>query len=226
MNFNLKAALTGAVFATAGLTSAEAATTYYSGDGNGTCNGGACVSITPHGVWGDVSDNAGLAANTADWISFANTGIGGSVLPSLGGPRDDSNYTMLFSNTFSVGGTGDLNLWVLADDTALVRITGLNGAVLDFPAFAGQINPCAGGGLGNPVGCVEGDMGSWSFSGLEAGNYTLDIYSFQTGGDVFGMQYAMNVTSAIPEPATWLMMIMGFGLVGMASRRRTGVSMA
>ena len=28
------------------------------------------------------------------------------------------------------------------------------------------------------------------------------------------------ITSAIPEPATWLMMIMGFGLVGVSARRR------
>ncbi|GHF22817.1 hypothetical protein GCM10017044_16490 [Kordiimonas sediminis] len=27
-------------------------------------------------------------------------------------------------------------------------------------------------------------------------------------------------TSAVPEPATWLMMILGFGLIGVASRRR------
>ncbi|WP_308911220.1 PEPxxWA-CTERM sorting domain-containing protein [Pseudokordiimonas caeni] len=34
------------------------------------------------------------------------------------------------------------------------------------------------------------------------------------------------ITSGIPEPATWLMMIMGFGLVGIASRRRSVASMA
>ncbi|WP_308911221.1 PEPxxWA-CTERM sorting domain-containing protein [Pseudokordiimonas caeni] len=35
--------------------------------------------------------------------------------------------------------------------------------------------------------------------------------------------YSLTVSGAIPEPATWLMMIMGFGLVGIASRRRTGL---
>ncbi|WP_308911394.1 PEPxxWA-CTERM sorting domain-containing protein [Pseudokordiimonas caeni] len=32
--------------------------------------------------------------------------------------------------------------------------------------------------------------------------------------------------SAVPEPATWLMMIMGFGLVGLAARRRSAIATA
>ena len=34
----------------------------------------------------------------------------------------------------------------------------------------------------------------------------------------------ISVTSAIPEPATWTMLITGFGLVGFASRRRTALA--
>ncbi|WP_308909076.1 PEPxxWA-CTERM sorting domain-containing protein [Pseudokordiimonas caeni] len=37
-----------------------------------------------------------------------------------------------------------------------------------------------------------------------------------------GIRLNGGIASGIPEPATWLMMIMGFGLVGIASRRRTG----
>ncbi|WCL55354.1 PEPxxWA-CTERM sorting domain-containing protein [Gimibacter soli] len=47
------------------------------------------------------------------------------------------------------------------------------------------------------------------------------IFAFAgVGGDVI----VPPPTGGIPEPATWLMMIMGFGLVGMATRRRLALA--
>lgn len=40
-----------------------------------------------------------------------------------------------------------------------------------------------------------------------------------------GFAYADTVTSAVPEPATWGMMILGMGAIGIAMRRRQNVSM-
>ncbi|MBT9472342.1 MAG: PEPxxWA-CTERM sorting domain-containing protein [Phenylobacterium sp.] len=37
---------------------------------------------------------------------------------------------------------------------------------------------------------------------------------------------SIGVSSAVPEPATWAMMIMGFGLVGSAMRRRQALHFA
>ena len=42
----------------------------------------------------------------------------------------------------------------------------------------------------------------------------------QGDGDYDDLIILARFTSSVPEPATWLMMIMGFGLVGVASRRR------
>src|SRR5690606_7704294 len=65
-----------------------------SGDGNDvivtSVNPGAVTTITPPEVWGDVSDDAGLAPGTAKWISFANTGAGGSVAPNTPDRTDTS----------------------------------------------------------------------------------------------------------------------------------------
>jgi hypothetical protein len=51
----------------------------------------------------------------------------------------------------------------------------------------------------------------------------VQAYSATPGGD--GNDYAGNfrisAINAVPEPATWAMMIGGFGLVGFAARRRT-----
>lgn len=36
--------------------------------------------------------------------------------------------------------------------------------------------------------------------------------------------YRLTITETVPEPATWLMMILGFGGVGVALRRQRGIS--
>jgi hypothetical protein len=53
--------------------------------------------------------------------------------------------------------------------------------------------------------------------GYESDNHTVGIYTAQGGGTPIG---------AVPEPATWAMMILGFGLIGTAMRRRrTGAAL-
>jgi hypothetical protein len=38
--------------------------------------------------------------------------------------------------------------------------------------------------------------------------------------NVRGLNFAFRINSAVPEPATWAMMLVGFGAVGVAARRR------
>ena len=54
-------------------------------------------------------------------------------------------------------------------------------------------------------------------------------YEYQsTGGPraAIGGKVVQSVQSAVPEPATWAMMITGFGLVGSAMRRRSRAGLA
>lgn len=195
-------------------TASAAVITEYSGDGGDVLlTAGAVTAVTPHPAWGDVSDDAGLAPGTADWISYANTGVGGIIAPNTADRTSLAAATAHFQRSFSTTG-GQFDLWVLTDDTASVWLDGVE----IFPVFLGQIDPCAPGGTGVPVGCVEADMGVFSIN-LAAGNHTLDFYAYQTNNDVFGAQYAFSYQQ-VPEPEVLGMLGMGlFGLGALARRR-------
>lgn len=55
-------------------------------------------------------------------------------------------------------------------------------------------------------------IGGFSFSGNATGNTSID-----------NLVAIAGVAGAVPEPATWAMMLAGFGMVGFAARRRASV---
>jgi hypothetical protein len=58
-----------------------------------------------------------------------------------------------------------------------------------------------------------------NYASLTAGDYELHISGTATGA--FGGLYGVNLTvTPVPEPATYGMMVVGLGLLGLAKRRR------
>jgi hypothetical protein len=67
------------------------------------------------------------------------------------------------------------------------------------------------------------DFGS-GFSGISF--FTIAFQNGDTGSGFTLDNIRLNATSSVPEPATWAMMLFGFGAVGFAMRRRKIVALA
>ncbi len=58
-----------------------------------------------------------------------------------------------------------------------------------------------------------------------AGSFTTAASSFATFDAAIKSKIGTELTGGVPEPATWAMMVMGFGAMGFALRRRTAATM-
>lgn len=69
--------------------------------------------------------------------------------------------------------------------------------------------------------------GTGLFAGASGSFDSAGTLSFLSGRPTVSQDFAGTLTiAAVPEPATWLMMILGFGLLGAAMRQRPGRRLA
>ena len=142
--------------------------------------------------------NLGAAFQTGDWVVI--TGFGQTSQPNFA----FSNSGLGFFN-IAAGFTGALSFTygAFTNFTATV-FDGLNGT----GTALGSISLAA-----NNVNAF--DLVTISFSG------TGQSFAISGGGAQFGFDdVTFNEPGAVPEPASWALMIAGFGLVGSAMRRR------
>lgn len=134
------------------------------------------------------------------------------------GTYGDSNVTpagsfaQLF--TFVLGSSGSVASTITSSNTSAatnidftrVRLTGPAGFLADYV----------------PVATGKYEFRTFDGSKLAAGTYTLDVRG--TSGGAASYTGDFNFTAGVPEPATWALMILGFGAVGGAMRRRQSVA--
>lgn len=166
------------------------------------------------------------SASAATFVvdAFAQSSTGGAPLATISVNAGQALY--VFVDADDLWSAGALPRWANAD--GLVATTFATGTDESGQPFGTQI----GANFGNynqfsfaaPYASLVGEIGGvfqllgTSFNGPAWGTGTLNLYfwdSFQA--DNSG---AITASVAVPEPASWAMLIAGFGLVGAAARRR------
>ena len=117
----------------------------------------------------------------------------------------------------SVSATGDFST------------TGLN---VNYPVGFGKVDVCfydgpGGTCTGNGNGILAGGTASGTlaliFNGLVNDITLSDFVDRYQAFNYQGIQSAIGIQSAVPEPGTWAMMIVGIGFAGGALRRKRQV---
>lgn len=206
-----------AIILTAALasTSASAATIsglYNSGVNSGGANWGAGAGAT--------------TGNGADphWTLVGGTAYNGGTNGSypIGPWLSEDNSSRWLTPT---GNAGDGVAAIAYTYRLTFDLTGFNPATA---SFSGRGAADDGGQLflnGASIGSIGNFTGWTSFSansGFIAGVNTLDFVSTNGGGPAGArIEFsASNVGGAVPEPASWALMVGGFGFAGAALRRR------
>lgn len=140
----------------------------------------------------------------ASWISFANTGNGGMVVPN-------GTITTFFQSFVLPYAQNTGGVWIWADDTSTVWLDGVQ-----LMAWAPGPNWPACDGV---IGCTPQSGWFLNLNGIGAGAHMLQFDVIQMAGDGYGLLYSGSVES-VPEPAS--MVLFGSGLLGLAGivRRR------
>ena len=155
---------------------------------------------------------------------------GGNLLTGTTGSAttaDENTYINLLLTAATSSGPGYTPPYVIPHGTVLGAIDGLNGsATLDFGTLNLTGWTIVGAHFGNnPDADVTDpniqDNDTTAFWLINVGStpiHTLTLTNGQgsSNAQIFGTGY----TPPVPEPATWAMMLLGFGGIGVAMRRR------
>jgi hypothetical protein len=189
--------------------------------GSGLGAGGMPITTLATSAGGVIDQDA--SGQILWWTASAATGIsatGSGALPlplgltNMFAPNstgtDNSKFFELANLTGSFTGEGATSITVTSDDDALVYLDGL---------YVG----------GNPG--VHGNETSTIDLGNLSGMHSLEVFyadRARTGADLAISGIGLDTLhGAVPEPASWALMILGFGGLGaMMRRRRTAMAIA
>ncbi len=144
---------------------------------------------------------------------FGSTGNYATVGPSDGTPGllNLASFATISAVSF---------IWGSVDTYNTLRVLDRSG--IEFASYTGaDVSALANGDTTNPF---TNPLVTISFSGLDAAN--VGALEFSSTSNAFEFDNVAVVSGAVPEPATWAMMLFGFGVVGSALRRRNRAAIA
>ncbi|QMW23622.1 Npun_F0296 family exosortase-dependent surface protein [Sandaracinobacteroides saxicola] len=191
---------------------------------------------------------AGSAQAVVSFTSIAfdvAPGAGETVVLDFESATPPAGYTITGANFgYYTGTTGGIAAAPAQDDTQYLAVLGggsatitLPTAIKSFSLYIGSIdayNSITFNGTGGYTQTLTGADLTATPNGDQGAAATNRRYFFDFGGDrvtsitlsseANSFEVDNLATAVVPEPATWAMFILGFGLVGSAVRRRRGIN--
>lgn len=174
-------------------------------------------------------NNSFETGDTSGWTGSSNSGAATSI----------TSFTAVDGNFlgYAQGGNGTdvyatlAQTFVLSANQTLSGMFGFNSNDGGFYNDDGYVAVNGVRLIEASANTISGSTGwlNFSYVATTAGSYVLEIGARNVGDNCCGDPTAVldGVTiSAVPEPATWGLMLIGFALVGTAARRRTGALIA
>jgi PEP-CTERM motif len=198
--------------------------------GAGTSTLASGLSLDNNGTINVLSGTIALPSAFSNDGTLGGTGIftsstltnNGSIAPGSPG----STGTLSLTGAFIQGALGTLNSQLASTALSdLFNISGsasLNGTLALSCIFGCAINDGDSFVLLDSIGALSGTFANITTSGFLNGFSYNVIYDY--GNDLVRLDVidaGMAPPAGVPEPASWALMIAGFGLVGSAMRRRT-----
>ena len=175
------------------------------------------LDVTVQGFTLSSKDTRLPFGTASDESEFVTTGTNGLLFDRAG-------------DTDLIDGRGD-NEFILFSFSQAVSFNSIN---FDLGSgsfqFFRDVAPAIGGGLGaidvfGAPTAIPGGLQIFNFGSPASGVSSTFGIAAIADTDAFAIRN-INVTAAVPEPATWLMMILGFGIVGLVRKRRSKFAIA
>lgn len=163
-------------------------------------NANAGVLYTGSGTWDSFASTTSFSNKNASWsFSFEIDSPASNPTSSIVGFHYSLNGGLTSLGASSIE-------FFSAADGGMFNLTLSSGDVISF--F-------------NKIDAPAADIGS--NGNLVTGQWAVDLLSIDAGGAHIN---GAGVVTAVPEPSTWAMMVLGFGALGFFAYRRRTVAMA
>lgn len=190
--------------------------------------GGLAAVVVGVGVGASIPSKTSVAPGqgpqVASLLGARSPGLRGSAAVSTKAPAvRPTAYTPTFapsvaserSPAIKTASLGPVPVMAAAPAAAAPVAVPLAAAPIAVPVAAAALTPAV---IGAPIAAGVGGGGGGALIGAAAALPIIPALLGGGGGDGGGS--SVSIAPAVPEPATWLMMILGFGLLGSALRRR------